>query len=241
MKISRAVYGERSRTKSRDYHHTLWFAAGWLINGSCVKQNLAKSGVLFCGKKLYKYTMQETELTFITGNKDKFSEVQSLLGMPLYQLDLDLPELQSLDAKEIVRHKLLTAEEYAKGAYMVEDSSLYLGCLENTLPGPFIKWFEKTVGIEGIASLAERLGDTNAEAKTIVGYAESSGEMRFFEGALHGHIVRPRGTNDFGWGPIFVPDGYEKTFGEMTREEKHTISMRGIAVRRLREFLIQQQ
>ena len=142
-----------------------------------------------------------------------------------------------MDAREIVRHKLLAAEAHASGEYMVEDTSLHLQSLGNALPGPFIKYFEKAVGIEGIALLAERLGNAEAIAKTVIGYAGPTGTLHFFEGTLQGHIVPPRGTNDFGWGPIFVPKGHEKTFGEMTRDEKHAISMRGMAAKKLREFL----
>lgn len=182
--------------------------------------------------------MAQEPLYFITGNKDKYTEVQSLLGLPLVQMDIELPEIQSLDAKEVVRQKLRAAEEHQKGAYIVEDTSLYLECLENTLPGPFVKWFEKAIGIDGIATLTEKLGNNNAEARTCIGYAKNNGEMHFFEGILHGTIVPRRGEKDFGWGPIFVPDGHEKTFGEMEWEEKHLVSMRSVAVQHLRAFLI---
>lgn len=184
--------------------------------------------------------MSSESIYFITGNKDKFVEVEGMLGMPLVQLSIDLPEIQSLDAKEVVKHKLLVAKGQVKGTYIVEDTSLCLGCMENKLPGPFIKWFEKTMGIEGIALLADRLGNTYAEARTVIGCVESNGGMHFFEGALRGNIVLPRGANDFGWGPIFVPEGHTKTFGEMTREEKHAISMRSVAVKKMREFFDRQ-
>lgn len=182
--------------------------------------------------------MIKEPLYFITGNKDKYKEVQSLLGLPLVQLDIEVPEVQSLDAKEVLRHKLLAAKDHATGAYIVEDTSLYLECLQNALPGPFVKWFEKAIGIDGIATLAEKLGNNNAKARTCIGYAKSSKEIHFFQGILNGKIVPRRGEKDFGWGPIFVPDGHKKTFGEMERKEKHLISMRSIAVQHLREFLI---
>lgn len=182
--------------------------------------------------------MIKEHLYFITSNKDKYEEVQSLLGLPLVQMDIELPEIQSLNAEEVVRQKLCAAQEHKKGAYIVEDTSLYLGCLENALPGPFVKWFEKAIGIDGIVMLTEKLGNNRAEAKTLIGYAESGGDIHFFEGVLHGTIVPKRGEKDFGWGPIFVPDGYTKTFGEMERAEKHSISMRSIAVQYLREFLM---
>ena len=175
-------------------------------------------------------------LYFLTGNSDKFAELQ--LSFPeIIRLDIDLPEIQEIDAKEIIRRKLLSAEEHAAGEYIVEDTSLYLDCLKGKLPGPLIKWFEKSIGNEGIASLAEKMGNTKAEAKTIIGYANKTGEMQFFEGTLRGKIVSPQGDRDFGWGPIFMPEGQSKTFGEMTREEKDATSMRRKAVDKLKEFL----
>ncbi|MGB7958209.1 MAG: non-canonical purine NTP pyrophosphatase [Minisyncoccia bacterium] len=176
-------------------------------------------------------------LIFVTGNKDKFEEVRSILGIPLERSDIELPEIQSLDAKEVLRGKLNAAEKHARGEYIVEDTSLYLECLKGALPGPFIKWFEKGIGNEGIAKMAECMGDDRAEARALIGYLSASGEMRFFEGAVRGKIVAPRGNKDFGWGPIFQPEGYQKTFGEMDRAEKHAISMRGIAARKLKGFL----
>lgn len=159
------------------------------------------------------------------------------MRLPLEQLDIDLPEIQEIDAQEIVRQKLLAAEEYARGDYLVEDTSLYLDCLGGQLPGPLIKWFLKSLGNDGIARLTEKYGKNGAEAKTILGYAQKSGEIHFFEGVLRGKIVSPRGNKDFGWGPIFEPEGYSQTFGEVTREEKHAISMRSLALKKLKEFL----
>jgi inosine triphosphate pyrophosphatase len=176
-------------------------------------------------------------IKFITGNKNKFEEVQLILGMPMEQLAIDLPEIQSLDAREVIREKLLAAEKYETGEYIVEDTSLYLSCLNYKLPGPFIKWFEKGITNDGIVKVAQSMGDDKARAAVLIGHISSAGEVTFFEGALEGKIVPARGNKDFGWGPIFQPEGVQKTFGEMERGEKHAISMRGIAARKLKTFL----
>lgn len=172
---------------------------------------------------------------FITGNKNKFEEVKTILS-EVEQLDIDLPEIQEVDAREIVRNKLKEAFHHATGEFMVEDTSLYLDCLGG-LPGPLIKWFLKTLGNDGLAEIAEKLGNNKAEAKTIIGYARNREEIYFFEGVIQGRIVKPRGETNFGWDPIFLPDGYEKTFAEMSREEKNAISMRRNALNKLNEFL----
>ena len=173
-------------------------------------------------------------LYFITGKKGKFAEVRAILG-EIEQLDIDLPELQELDAHKIIEAKLKEAQKHYTGKFIVEDTSLYLDAL-NGLPGPFIKWFMKTIGNEGLYKLAKSFDNYGAEAKTIIGYCNEQGEINFFEGTIKGTIVSPRGEG-FGWDPIFQPEGYEKTFGELSSEEKNSFSMRRIAVEKLREFL----
>lgn len=174
-------------------------------------------------------------LYFITGNKNKFDEVKTILGN-VEQLDIDLPEIQEIDAKNIIRAKLLEALNHKEGKFIVEDTSLYLDCLKG-LPGPLIKWFLKTIGNDGLANLAEKLGNNKAEAKTIIGYAKNRDEIEFFEGSISGKVVAQTGSSGFGWDPIFQPNGFDKTFAEMTSGEKNKVSMRKIAVEKLKEFL----
>jgi non-canonical purine NTP pyrophosphatase (RdgB/HAM1 family) len=174
-------------------------------------------------------------LHFITGNQGKLKEVQSILG-DVVALDIDLVEIQSLDAHEIIRAKLEEARKHHKGKLIVEDTSLYFDGL-NGLPGPLIKWFMKSIGNDGLMKIVQNLDNNRAEAKTVIGYSNASGEVSFFEGSVFGTIVTPRGTG-FGWDPIFMPDGQTKTFGEMTAEEKNSLSMRRLAVEKLREFLV---
>ncbi len=175
------------------------------------------------------------KIQFITGNVNKFKEAQTIVSS-LEQLDIDLPEIQEIDAKEIIKAKLKEAQKHHKGSLVVEDTSLYLDCL-NGLPGPLIKWFEKSIGNKGLYDIAHKYDNYNAQAKTVVGYSDSKGNIEFFEGVIKGKIVKPQGDGDFGWGPIFVSNGQEKTFAQMNKEEKNKISMRKIAFEKLRDFL----
>ncbi len=172
---------------------------------------------------------------FITGNKNKLAEVQTVLP-EVEKLEIDLPEIQELDAQKIIEAKLTEALKHKEDEFIVEDTSLHLDCL-NGLPGPLIKWFLQTIGNQGLAQLADKLGNDKAEAVTMIGYAKSQNEMQFFEGRVKGKIVNPRGETKFGWDPIFIPDGHDKTFAEMGIEEKNKISMRRMALNKLKEFL----
>ena len=75
------------------------------------------------------------KITFITGNKNKFEEAQKIIS-DLEQSDIDLTEVQSVDPKEVIEHKLDEAKKFMKGNLVVEDTSLYFEAL-NGLPRPF--------------------------------------------------------------------------------------------------------
>ncbi len=172
---------------------------------------------------------------FITGNEKKFKEAKKLVD-DLEQLSVDLPEIQHMDAHEVLKAKLQEAFKYHEGEFIVEDTSLYMSCL-NGLPGPLNKWFFESLGNDGVYEVANKLGNLEVEAKTVVGYARSPTDIHFFEGVLPGRLVEPREGRMFGWDPIFQPKGYEKVFGEFTTEEKNKISMRGKAFKKFAEFL----
>ena len=172
---------------------------------------------------------------FITGNKEKFEEVKLVLP-EIEQLDIGLPEIQALDAKEIIKAKLLAAFDHHHGEFFVEDTGLYLDCLHG-FPGPLIKWLMAAVGVEGIFRVTKDAGNFKAAAKVIIGYAKTPDDIHFFEGDVTGTIVAPRGEFGMGWDPIFKPDGHDRTFAQMPREEKNSISMRRIAAEKLKYFL----
>ncbi|VVB79154.1 Non-canonical purine NTP pyrophosphatase [uncultured archaeon] len=177
------------------------------------------------------------KIYFITGNKNKFAEVKHMLP-EIEQLELDLEEIQEFDAHKVIQAKIQEAFKHHKSgdAFIIEDTSLYLDGL-NGLPGPLIKWFMQRLKVEGIFDIVEKIGNFGAEAKTIIGYAESPEKIHFFEGSVKGKIVPPSGPTNFGWDPIFKPIGSEKTFQQMAKEEKNVMSMRRIAVEKLKEFL----
>lgn len=172
------------------------------------------------------------KIYFVTGNKNKFEEASSIIPS-LIQKDIDLPEIQSLDVREVIKYKLEVVFKEI-GPCIVEDQSLLFEGL-NGLPGPLIKWFLKSIGNEGLVNFS-KLGTGQAQVIALLGLYDGK-EMSYFEGTQKGTIVAPRGENGFGWDPIFQPDGSDKTFGEITSEEKNAISFRKIAFEKLKEYL----
>jgi non-canonical purine NTP pyrophosphatase (RdgB/HAM1 family) len=176
------------------------------------------------------------DLYFITGNQGKFEEIQKIIP-EIKQLNIDLPEIQGLDSEEILKEKLLAAQKHSNDSFIVEDTSFTLIGM-NGLPGPLSKWFLKSIGNEGIVKLSKIFG-TQAEAKSLIGYSNEKGEIMFFEGVIPGEIVEITGeaSKGFGWDPIFKPEGFDISFGEMEQEEKNKVSMRKIAVEKLKDYL----
>ena len=174
------------------------------------------------------------KVSFVTGNAMKVREVAALLG-EVKHVDIDLPEIQELDPRKVVLAKAKAAVERGFSPVLIEDTSMSLTAL-NGLPGPFIKWFLKSLGAEGVYGMAAQRGDVRVEVTTIFGLALGPQTILYGEGRLQGIVVPPRGTG-FGWDAIFQPTGSEKTFGEMDDGEKQKFSMRTSALKDLREQL----
>ncbi|XP_022980416.1 inosine triphosphate pyrophosphatase [Cucurbita maxima] len=166
-------------------------------------------------------------VTFVTGNAKKLEEVRAILGnsVPFRSLKLDLPELQG-EPEDISKEKARLAAIQVNGPVLVEDTCLCFNALKG-LPGPYIKWFLEKIGHEGLNNLLVAYEDKSAYASCIFSFSLGpEAEPITFVGNTPGKIVLPRGPNDFGWDPIFQPDGYDQTYAEMSKEEKNKISHR---------------
>jgi XTP/dITP diphosphohydrolase len=174
------------------------------------------------------------EIYFATGNKNKVKEFEEILKIPLKSVNLELPEPQTLNPKEVVAFKAKRAFEIIKKPVIVEDTGLHFK-VWNGLPGALIKVFSRALGYK---KLCELLGkERRAKAQTVIGYFDGK-EYRTFFGELKGKIaLSPKGSNNFGWDVIFVPENSSKTLAEMTPEEKNKISMRKKAIDKLKKFL----
>lgn len=177
------------------------------------------------------------KIIFVTGSANKYNEAKQTIPI-LEHHDLDLVEIQGIDPRPIIAHKLQEAKKVLQGNLVVEDTSLYFDSLMG-LPGPLIKWFMKTIGNYGLYKMCQSFGTSKATAKCVIGLSREDGSVEYFEGSMEGEIVEPRGENGFGWDPIFQPAGWDKTLAEMTQEEKNEISMRMVAFQKLNDYLSQ--
>jgi inosine triphosphate pyrophosphatase len=179
------------------------------------------------------------EILFITGNDEKFREFQEILTkVELVRKKIDLPELQGTP-EEIVTEKAQLAAKITGKPCFVDDTSL---CFNEwgDLPGPYIKDFLKYMGNEKLSqTLVNSTDNHKAKALTSIGYCEPGEKAVCIQGFTEGNITLPRGENNFkkGWDQIFSPGDDERTYAEMTSQEKHSFSQRMKAIKKFEEFL----
>ncbi len=193
-------------------------------------------------------------ILFLTGNEHKLAEAKAILDEhDVEGFKVNLPEIQSLDPKEIIRAKLAEARKLldkdggglggteavvrlADVALMVEDVSAFAG--DTGLPGPFLKFFLQTLGRKGLVRFCRAFDTDRWRVECHLGLLlPDEEEPRFFTGVVEGTVVDPRGESGFGFDPIVQPDGHDQTFAEMSGEEKNRISHRRKALEQARAFL----
>lgn len=178
-----------------------------------------------------------SQFKFVTGNPNKVREAGEILGLALEPVSVDgLFEIQSPDMDVVVRNKAQQAYSALQCPVMVEDSGLLFHAW-NGLPGALVKWFEETVGCQGMLKMINNFDDRGATA--ICCFAVYDGQnMKIAKGEVNGTLADSiRGGNGFGWDVIFIPEGYEQTYGEMSPKQKNAISHRKKALDELKKLL----
>jgi non-canonical purine NTP pyrophosphatase (RdgB/HAM1 family) len=175
-------------------------------------------------------------VVFVTGNLNKVKYLEKYLGHPVKHIKLELDEIQSLDVKKIVEHKVRQAYEKIKEPVLVEDGSLEFSAL-GRLPGPFIRFFVDEISMETMCSMLD--GKTRkAVARTTFGYFDGT-EISFFEGRLDGEIAHaPAGENGWDWDKIFIPEGYSVTRAQFNDDEYQKTSMQLRPFSELKAFFL---
>jgi non-canonical purine NTP pyrophosphatase (RdgB/HAM1 family) len=172
-------------------------------------------------------------LVFVTSNPGKAREASALLGRAVAAQLVDLPEIQSLDFREVARAKAIVAAHALGVPVLVEDSGLAVAGWGG-FPGPLTKWITMGgLGQEGLAKMLDGFSDRSAEAVSVLAVArpgQREPDVLVAEGRVKGSIaLHPRGENGFGWDVLFIPEGETRTFAEMGEEEKNARSHRARA------------
>jgi XTP/dITP diphosphohydrolase len=187
------------------------------------------------------------KLIFATHNANKLKEVKSLVPTSIELLNLDdinfTTEIEETETT-IEGNALLKAKTiYEKTGFncFADDSGLLVDYL-NGAPGVYSARYagEPKNDENNLQKLLHELKSTEnrkAHFKTVMALIVN-GKEYLFEGIINGEIINEkRGNHGFGYDPIFIPNGYTKTFAEMDSETKNAISHRGIALQKLLMFL----
>lgn len=188
---------------------------------------------------------EKETIYFITGNNSKFNEIQKLfqkedLSYELKQNTIKTTEIQAYSVKEVALFKLNSVRGKMNNSFFIEDAGFFVDVPLNGFPGVYSKYVLNTIGNKGILDLIKDYNDTKAHFKAvIVLYFQPSNEILIFEGIVEGRVAENiRGRGGFGFDPIFIPKEFpNRTFAELTIEEKNSVSHRGKAWRKLVRFL----
>jgi XTP/dITP diphosphohydrolase len=178
------------------------------------------------------------KLAFVTSNPGKVEEARKYfesLGVEVYQLKVNYPEIQADTLEEVAEYGARWLAERVKGPFFLDDSGLFVNAL-NGFPGVYSAYAYKTIGNLGILKLLDGENNRKAYFKSVIAYWD--GDLHLFTGRVDGEITRePKGEGGFGFDPIFRPEGFKETFAEMTTEEKNRISHRGRALQAFATWL----
>lgn len=188
-----------------------------------------------------------TELVFATNNIGKLEEVRAILAGNINVKSLadigceeDIPETGATFQENASQKSHYIVERYKESCF-ADDSGLEVEALNNE-PGVYSARYSGSRDMErNIDYLLKNLAgksNRNASFVTVISLI-LGGKEYFFEGRVNGRIIdERRGSKGFGYDPIFIPDGHDRTFAEMAAEDKNAISHRAIAVKKLANFLL---
>ena len=188
------------------------------------------------------------KIVFATNNKHKLEEIKDILGK-----DFEIVSLAEIGCHEDIPETGLTLEENArqKSTYIVEhynhdcfadDTGLEVDALKGEPGVHSARYAEGTdhdseANMRKLLSKMSNVKDRTARFRTVISLIINGVEHQF-EGRVEGRIATEKhGTEGFGYDPIFIPEGYNKSFAELGEEVKNQISHRARAVKKLAEYL----
>lgn len=191
------------------------------------------------------------KIVFVTNNQHKLDEIKNILGQEFNIVSLndigchdDIPETGDTLEENASQKSNYIASRYALDCF-ADDTGLEVDALGGQPGVHSARYAEETDhdSQANMAKLLDKLGNNNnrkARFRTVISLIVHGKEHRF-EGIVEGRIAhQPSGVRGFGYDPVFIPDGYDKSFAELGDEVKNQISHRAHAVRKLAEHIKQQ-
>ena len=187
------------------------------------------------------------KLVFASNNKNKIQEIQALVPNFIQIVSLEaigcteeIPETADTIEENAIQKANYVTKKYGFDCF-ADDTGLEVETL-NGAPGVYSARYageqkDANDNMDKLLYELENKANRKANFKTVI-CLNIKGEQYLFTGIINGKIIEEKiGSNGFGYDPIFVADGFDKTFAELSMEEKSTISHRGIAVKELVVFL----
>ena len=202
------------------------------------------------------------KIVFATNNKNKLSEIREILGSSFEVMSLtdigcheDIPETGDTLLDNAIQKSRYVFEKYGYDCF-ADDTGLEVDALDGE-PGVHSARYAEGTDHDSNANmdkLLRKLGDEThrtARFRTVISLlqkqesGDGAGEgsvLHIFEGKVEGSIIyEKRGAEGFGYDPIFMPEGYDKTFAELGLDVKNQISHRARAVKKLADFLLKNE
>ena len=192
--------------------------------------------------------MMKRKLVFATNNAHKLEEVAAILGDQVELLSLndiscqtDIPET----AETLEGNALLKSSYIYKNYHLdcfADDTGLEVEAL-NGAPGVYSARYAGGEGHDAQANMLKLLHELEGKENRKAQFRTAislilDGKEYLFEGVIKGKIIKEkRGDSGFGYDPVFMPEGYDRTFAELGNDIKNQISHRALAVQKLCEFL----
>jgi XTP/dITP diphosphohydrolase len=187
------------------------------------------------------------EIVFATNNRNKLAEIQQMLAGRIRILSLtdincrkELPESKDTLEGNALEKAMYVSEHYHVNCF-ADDTGLEVNSLEGK-PGVYSARYagpgkNARDNMNKLLDEMRSFTDRSARFRTVIAFVIGK-DKYLFEGEVKGKIIAEmRGNHGFGYDPVFVPEGYEQTFAEMSAAEKNKISHRAEAVKKLVKFL----
>ena len=190
-------------------------------------------------------------IVFATNNQHKLDEIKKISTGQLEILSLsdincheEIPE-----TGDTLKENALIKAHFVKKKFdmdcFADDTGLEVEALENA-PGIHSSRYagpdcDPEDNMQKLLQELQNKTNRKAQFRTVIALL-LKGEVHYFEGIIRGEIIhQKKGTNGFGYDPIFKPKGYDRTFGELSEDIKNSLSHRSIATKKLVAFLLQQK